>query len=57
MKFDYGRSQPGYESITYKINWSMDTLATPTGKVENLNDFKEARQLINKIKFNIKNAN
>lgn len=57
MKFDYGKSQPGYESITYKINWSMDTLTTPTRKVENLNDFKEARQVINKIKFNIKNAN
>lgn len=57
MKFDYGMTPSGYQSVTYKINWAMDTLATPKLKVEDLNDYRDARQLINKIKTKIKNAN
>lgn len=54
MKFDYGATPKGYQSITYKINWALDTFATPKTNVENLNDFREARQVINKIKQQIK---
>jgi hypothetical protein len=56
MKFDYGTTPSGYKSITYNINWMLDTLATPKSNVENFNDFKEARQVINKVKSKIRNA-
>lgn len=57
MKFDFNASPKQYASITYKLNWMTDTLAKPYPNVENFNEFKEARQLIKKIKQDIRNAN
>lgn len=55
MEFDFSASPKQYASITYKINWMLDPLATSFPKVENLNDFREARKVINKIKQQIRN--
>lgn len=56
MKFDFGSAPKQYASITYKINWAMDNFVTKNNNVENLNDFRDARNVINKIKQKIKNA-
>lgn len=56
MAINYGATPQNYSSIKYRINWSLDVNPKPISKVENLNDFKEARQIINTIKQNIKNG-
>jgi len=44
-----------YSNITYKIKWNLDTTAKIKNNVESLNDFREARTLINKIKRRLPN--
>jgi hypothetical protein len=39
-----------YSKITYKINFATDLNAKPKTNVENLNDYREARMVINSIK-------
>lgn len=57
MDFDFSASPKQYASITYKINWMLDPLAKTVSNVENLNDFREARKIINQIKQQIRNEN
>lgn len=57
MTINFGHNPGPYKDITYQLNWMLDPIAKPCSTVENLNDFKEARQLINKIKQDVRNAN
>ncbi len=39
-----------YNNINYSIKWNLDPIAKVKNNVENLNDFREARQIIRNIK-------
>lgn len=39
-----------YNNINYRIKWNLDPIAKVKNNVENLNDFREARQIIRNIK-------
>lgn len=39
-----------YNNVNYRIKWNLDPIAKEKTNVENLNDFREARQIIKNIK-------
>lgn len=47
---------PKSTDTQYQIRWNVGIYATPKTNVENMNDFREAKHIINKIKTKIKNS-